>query len=72
MLQALAHVLVLHLLFGICFLPSIVSFYRVSRARYWTLAANVAILVVVGGNFDIKATGLCLIVLTLAAGSFNE
>tara|TARA_B100000029_G_C17567758_1_gene955616 strand:- start:743 stop:958 length:216 start_codon:yes stop_codon:yes gene_type:complete len=66
MLQALAHVVVLFLLFSICFLPSIVSFIRRARSFYWTLLANAGILIGVGGNFDIKVTGLCLIVLTLA------
>ena len=68
MLQALAHVVVLTILFGICFLPSLVSFYRRSRAFYLILLANFGILVFVGGNFDIKATGLALLVLTLTAG----
>ena len=66
MLQALAHIVVLLVLFSICFLPSIVSFVRRARSFYWTLLANIGILVGVGGSFDIKVTGLCLIVLTLA------
>jgi hypothetical protein len=67
MLQFLAHTLVLSLLFSICFLPSILSFYRGARSRFWVLMINVITLATVGGTFDIKVTGLCLIVLTLAA-----
>jgi len=71
-MQTLAHTVVLFILFIICFLPSILSFIRRARSFYWTLLANLLILGLVGGNFDIKVTGLCLVVLTLAAGSFNE